>query len=58
MVRKEFIMAKFKIGDKVRILDGRKLGLPWKPNMDSEIGKNPLLYKLKKIYLIVKLFIF
>ena len=51
-------MAKFKIGDKVRILDGRKLGLPWKPNMDSEIGKNPLLYKLKKIYLIVKLFIF
>lgn len=52
-------MAKFKIGDKVRILDGRKLGLLWKPNMDSEIGKkNPLLYKLKKIYLIVKLFIF
>lgn len=41
-------MAKFKIGDKVRILDGRKLGLPWKPNMDSEIGKKSIIVQIEE----------
>lgn len=41
-------MAKFKIGDKVRILDGRKLGLPWKPNMDSDIGKESIIVQIEE----------
>ena len=41
-------MAKFNVGDKVRILDGRKLGLPWKPNMDSEIGKKSIIVQIEE----------
>lgn len=41
-------MAKFNVGDKVRILDGRKLGLPWKPNMDSEIGKESIIVQIEE----------
>lgn len=41
-------MAKFNVGDKVRVLDGRKLGLPWKPNMDSEIGKESIIVQIEE----------
>ena len=41
-------MAKFNVGDKVRILDGKKLGLPWKPNMDSEIGKESIIVQIEE----------
>lgn len=41
-------MAKFNVGDKVRILDGRKLGLPWKHSMDSEIGKESIIVQIEE----------
>ena len=41
-------MAKFNVGDKVRILDGKKLGLTWKPNMDSEIGKESIIVQIEE----------
>lgn len=58
MIRKEFIMAKFKVGDKVRILDGRKLGLPWKPNMDSEIGKESIIVQIEEDFFKCETFYF
>lgn len=41
-------MAKFNVGDKVRILDGRKLGLLWKHSMDSEIGKESIIVQIEE----------